>query len=150
MLWLLNEVSVLFFFFFLSPISLHAYVYKKGTCGVTIFDWQSSERWDLEDWWPLPHLINSTFIQQNKHEIQNLLDTKYFRHTKFSPPAIVFLTQLTNLLHSSLPNFLKCSTFSLSMSCRAFDVSTTDESRLPIGCVKSYTKENHVILPYLH
>ena len=29
-----------------------------------------------EDWWPFPHLINSKFIQPNKHELQNLLDKK--------------------------------------------------------------------------
>ena len=50
---------------------------------------------------------------------------------------MVSFTHLTNSQHFSLPNCLKCCTFSLSMSCRAFDVWTTDGSSLPIGCVMS-------------
>ena len=56
--------SVLFSFF-LFHISLQAYIYKIGTHGFTIFDLDTCERWDLEVWWPCPHLIDWKFIQSN-------------------------------------------------------------------------------------
>ena len=55
-------------------------VCKTGTRGVAIFDQQTCERQDLEDWWPFPHMIDSKFIQPNKPEVQNLRDEKCYNN----------------------------------------------------------------------
>ena len=49
---------------------------NTSTCGVTTSDQQTCESRGLKAWQGCPNLIDSKFIQPNKHKTQNLLDEK--------------------------------------------------------------------------